>query len=139
VRSALALTLLVGTLSAAPVPKELKKPDDKELLVGTWMTTGSGTANFRFNADGTMQTWTGQDVGRPVLEWTWSDLDPMATPKRVKLTRAVGTASYDCLYELSGDSLKIAFIVDKTKPIPDKLQARPGFSVYELTREKPGK
>ena len=73
------------------------------------------------------------------MEWTWSELDTNATPKRVRLVRSVGSGGYDCIYELSGDGLKIAFILDKTRPIPAKVQAGPGFSFYDLAREKPAK
>jgi hypothetical protein len=129
---------LAGLATAAPIPKDFKQAGDKELLVGTWQPTDNGTANFRFHADGTLQTWSNQNAASPV-GWTWTNLDPTATPKRVTLTRTVGSGSYDCIYELTADTLRLAFILDKTKPIPDKPQAGPGFSFYNLAREKPAK
>jgi len=137
-RFAFALLLVAGTLAAAPVPKDFKRADDKELLVGTWKPADTGSAHFRFNPDGTMQTWNGRNAGNPV-DWTWTNLDPKTTPKRVTLTRTVGSGTYDCIYELNGDGFKLAFIIDKTRPLPDKLAAAPGLSFYDLAREKPAK
>lgn len=132
-RSLLALTLVIGlgVAPAAPVPKAVKKKDDAALVVGTWKPANNGTCWYQFNADGTMQTWHGLSKGSP-LDWTWT-LDPDTTPKRMKLTRAVGSGVYDCLYELDGDTLKIAFIVGAIEP--KKVEAAPGLQLYEQARD----
>lgn len=137
-RFALALLLTAGPVVAAPVPKDFKKPDDRQLLVGAWKPADNGTAHFEFRADGTMRTWHSRNVGNP-LEWTWTNLDPQAMPKRVTLTRTEGSGIYDCYYELTGDTLKVAFIVDKTLPVPGKLEPGRGLSFYLLTRDAPPK
>jgi hypothetical protein len=134
-RPLLAALLFAGFVAAAPVPKAVKKKDDKELIVGTWKPANKGTCWYQFNADGTMQTWHGQGKGSP-LDWTWT-LDPNAAPKRMKLTRAVGSGVYDCLYELDDDALKIAFIVGAIEP--KKVEAAPGLQLYEQARDTSSK
>lgn len=108
-RPLLAVILLVGFVTAAPVPKAFKKKDDSVLIIGTWKPAAEGaTCWYKFNADGTMRTWHTPESGPP-LDWEYT-LDPTANPKRVKLTRTTApTESYNGSYELDGDQLKIAF------------------------------
>jgi uncharacterized protein (TIGR03067 family) len=130
-RPLLAAALLAGFAVAAPVPKAAKKKDDATQIVGTWKPAADAGCWYQFNADGTMQTWHGLGKGSP-LDWTWT-LDPTATPKRMKLTRAVGSGVYDCIYELDGDGLKIAFVLGAKDP--QKVEAAPGLQLYEQTRD----
>jgi hypothetical protein len=137
-RPLLVVVLLAGftPAHAAPVPKAVKKKDDKELIVGTWKPANKGTCWFQFNADGTMKTWHDPNAHSP-LDWTWAIEETDRLPKRIKLARAVGSGAYDCIYELDGDGLKIAFIVG-TKD-PQKLEAGRGVELYEQTRDTSGK
>jgi hypothetical protein len=133
------LSLLAACpLLAAPVPKEFRKRGDGVAIVGAWKPADGNSAHFQFRADGTMRTWHGQNSG-PALEWTWTNLDPAATPKRVTLTRQNGNGAYDCYYELTGDALTIAFITDKSQPVPERLGPARGLSVYPLTRDPSAK
>ena len=136
-RTAFVLLVAAGSLVAAPVPKDFRKAADKESLVGAWKSSDGTKQWYEFKGDGTMKTWNElrEEQAVPYL-WT---IDPTATPKRMTLTRAVGSGTYDCLYDLTGDGLKLAFILDKTRPLPDKLAAAPGLSFYDLAREKPAK
>lgn len=137
-RFALVLLLAVGTLSAAPIPKELKKDGDEAKILGTWKPADHMTAWFRFDADGKMRTWHVPEVGPPI-DWTYT-LDPKGTPKRVKLTRTNNDlTSYDCLYEIDGDKLTVAFIVNKQAGIPDKIGPHAGLQIYALVRNAAGK
>ena len=109
------LALLAGTLVAAPVPKDFKKPDDAAALLGTWKAhrltmQGKDDANihthtFGFDADGKCHTLYGQGQRS---DWTFA-LDPKATPKRMTWVAAgAGRGpTFDCVYELSGDTLKL--------------------------------
>ena len=82
-----------GTAAAAPVPKELRKPDDKNLIVGTWKPSDRNGCWFRFAADGTLETWYPLNGNSP-MKWTWTIADTKATPKRVTLTRVSNRQVY---------------------------------------------
>lgn len=134
-RPLLAIALLVGLALAAPVPKELKKKDDATAIIGTWKPASTGTCHFKFNDDGTMRTWHSPNIGSPI-DWTYT-LDPIATPKTMKLTTAKGKETHDCIYELDGDGLKIAFVLGAKDP--KKVEAGPGLQLYEQTRDTSAK
>ncbi len=134
-RHLLALALLAGFATAAPVPKALKPKADAELIVGTWMPANSGTCWYQFNADGTLKTWHGPNKRSP-LDWTYT-LDTTVTPKRVLLTGKADQKSFECVYELDGDGLKIAFVLGAKDP--KKVEAGPGLQLYEQTRDTSAK
>jgi uncharacterized protein (TIGR03067 family) len=142
-RLALALLLTAGTLLAAPVPKELRKKDDRAAIVGTWRTVRhdgrAENANtwFRFEADGTLRTWHGQHPNSS-QSWTWALADPTATPKRATLAQ-VGGAKYECLYELAGDTLKIGFVMNANAGLPTRVELHPAIQLYEMTRDPSAK
>lgn len=136
-RPLVAVVLVAALAPAAPVPKAVKKKDDKELIVGTWKPANKGTCWFQFNADGTLKTWHDPNAHSP-LDWTWAIEETDRLPKRIKLTRAGGgNESYVCIYELDGDGLKIAFIVGAKDP--QKVEAGPGLQLYEQTRDTSNK
>jgi len=138
------LALLAGTLVAAPVPKDFKKADDATLLAGTWKAHrltmhGKDDANihthtFGFDADGKCHTLYGQGQRS---DWTFT-LDPKATPKRIKWVSVQGNSNFDCVYELSGDTLKLGFL-GAGQPVPDKVEPGPALTLYEMTRAKDAK
>jgi uncharacterized protein (TIGR03067 family) len=134
-RPLLALTLLASLAPAAPVPKAVKK-DDAARIVGSWKPTDKGTCHYEFKADGTMRTWHTPEVGKPI-DWTWT-LDPEATPKRLKLTYVASKQSYDCVYSLDGDRLKLAFTLG-VKQLHEKWEETPGIQLYDQTRDTSGK
>lgn len=116
------------------MPKELNKKDDSAGIVGTW-TQGTGiTCWFQIAANDTLKTWHDPNRGFP-SDWTYT-LDPTASPKRLKLT-TTGQQSYDCIYELDGDTLKIAFILGAKDP--KMVEAASGLQLYEQTRDTSAK
>lgn len=141
-RLAFALLLAVGSLPAmltgAPVPKELKKPDDKTAIVGTWLGIGGDQVRFAFEADGTLRTWYGANPAG-AMRWTWEVTDPKATPKRARINRAENpTAGYDCVYEFTPDGLKFALILSAgTKA--EKVEPLSGLEFHAMTRDTSGK
>ena len=138
-RTALVLLIAVGTLAAAPVPKDFKKADDAKLIVGTWMGTGSDTVRFAFAADGTLRTWYGPN-SNGAMGWTWAVTDPKATPKRARVNRAENPAAgYDCVYELAGDTLKFALLLTAGMPPPDTVERKPGLEFHAMTRDAAAK
>ena len=133
-----ALALLVALASAAPVPKEIKKKDDKARLVGTWAAVAlngkpqpAGTYTFTFDADGGVNLQTG---GGSASEWTWT-IDPTESPKRMKWVDKKNPAtSWECVYELTGDTFKLGF-VPPGQPTPATVEVTPGVTLYEMTRD----
>lgn len=131
-RTTLLVLLAVTSSTAAPVPKGVKKKDDAALIVGTWKPTDKGTCHCEFKADGTMRTWHVPEVGPPI-DWTYT-LDPTTTPKRMKLATADGKNSYDCVYSLDADRLKLAFTLG-VKQFHEKWEETPGLQMYDQTRD----
>lgn len=141
-RFAFALLLAVGPLVAAPVPKDFKRPNDRARLVGLWKVqslTLNGQANaqistvtFGFAADGRCHTLYGQGQRS---DWTYT-LDLKANPRRMRWVKADNPGTtFDCVYELDGDTLKLGFIASG-KPAPAKAEPGPDLTLYEMTREK---
>ena len=128
-RPLVALALLVSLAVAAPVPKVVKK-GDAEQIVGTWKPANT-SCWYQFNADGTLKTWHDPNRHSP-LDWTYT-LDPTTSPKQVRLTTADGKTSYNCIYDLEGDSLKLVFVLGVKDP--KKVEAGPGLQLYEQTRD----
>jgi len=139
-RFAVLSVLAVGSVAAAPVPKDFKKPNDKSRLVGTWVGTAPDQVRFQFAADGTLHTWHGADPQAGRMGWTWTVTDPTATPKRARINRAENpSAGYDCVYEWSGDTLKFALIIDTKQATPAKVEKGSGLEYHQMTRESSGK
>ena len=143
--SLLALALLAGFAAAAPVPKVLKKKDDKTALAGTWLVTEL-TVNGR-NNNVSYNTFTFDAEGKVTLRykkddpggsaWTWT-IDPEATPPRMQWATQPGRNDWDLVYEVDGDSLKVGFISKGAKP-PAKVEPGDGLTLYVMTRDTPGK
>ena len=131
--------LTLGTVVAAPIPKELRTVGDAKAIAGTWVGTGSDKVRFRFLADGTLHTWYGErEQGR--MGWTWAITDQKATPKRARINRAENPAAgYDCVYELTGDTLKFALILNANGVVPPAVVPQPGLEYHAMTRESAGK
>ncbi len=129
----------VSAVSAAPVPKDFKKPDDKTLLVGTWTMTRcnvggreetGGWKTLMIDADGAVKAT--QD-GKPVFEYTMT-LDPTATPKRMPWRDKGGAdARYECVYQFTAGGLTISIPHDHKQP-PASVEPGPRVTVYEFKR-----
>ncbi len=142
-RPLLAVALLAGLASAAPVPKALKKADDATRIVGTWKPIDKESAWFQFNDDGTLKTWHGGEGGaaNSHMDWKWA-LDPDATPspRKVRLTRVPDSENgYDCLYELDGDTLRFVFLLSPNMPRPKKVERGDNLQLHQLARHTPAK
>ena len=143
-RPLFAVALLVGLAPAAPIPKALKKSDDKTLIVGTWQVhtlTVSGRKadisndTFVFDAEGKVKLLNGgRDNGS---FWTWT-IDPDASPPGMRWASNGGRNNWDCVYELSGDTLKVGFISSGAKR-PEKVEPGASLTLYEMTRDTTAK
>ncbi len=136
-RPLLAVALLAFVSPAAPVPKGMKaKKDDASQIVGLWLaTTNANTHSFRYNDDGTMKVWNGPqgEAGGVPYKWT---LDATASPKRMTWY-SVGstTPSFECVYELDGDSLSITY--ESAPTVPKGVGV--GNQNHKMTRSEPSK
>lgn len=144
--------ILVAALApAAPVPKDAKKADDKDLLLGTWKTVtengkdGSGviTHTWEFGKDDHLSQQYGGNGGKlgpqeGVSNWTWK-LDTTVTPKKLTWVSTKDPLDkWESAYELDGDTLRVV-IVYKGTPWPEKVAAGKGLYLYELKRDTPKK
>ncbi len=142
-RFAVLSVLVVGSVVAAPVPKELRKTDDAKAVLGTWKAHALSvngrpeqviaTHTFRLEPDGRSHTLFG-DGQRS--DWTYT-LDPTTTPKRMTWVGA-GTGNnvtFQCVFEVSGDTMKLGFI-GNGKTAPAKVEPGPDLTLYEMKRVK---
>lgn len=139
IRAWLVVFLAAAPLAAAPVPKD-NKPADQKQIVGTWKaekTYMSGREvlgpfadnTFAFDAKGGM-TWTLR--GTRTFEFTFV-LDPAAAPKRLTRVAKADGSEWRCLYELDGDKMKLA-VVNKNAELPKMLEPGADVDYYELKR-----
>jgi uncharacterized protein (TIGR03067 family) len=138
-RPLLAFALLVGLAPAAPVPKALKKADDKSLLLGQWKTTSEAgntgkviwTHTYQFEDTGRLKQRFGEDG---LSEWDWT-IDPEPTPKRMRwVNRSDAKVAFDGVYELDGDTLRINY-VSANSPLPRGLGLTADGYAVEMTRD----
>ena len=142
-RHLFALLLLVGLASAAPVPKTLKKADDKTLVMGKWRTTSESgktgkdiwTHTYHFDDTGHLQQWFGPTDSS---NWDWA-VDPDQSPKRMTwVDRKNSSNAFDCTYELDGDTLRINCVAAK-QPLPKGVGPKAGGHAIEMTRDTSAK
>ena len=137
-RPLLAVALLIGFTSAAPVPKELKKKDDAAIIVGRWIGAGLYHDSYEFYEDGTMKVW--NVAGEPkAVPYRWT-LDGTASPKRMTWYDPNSDPlqpARECVYELEEDVLKITY---GAGPNIVPAAVGPGNGIaYCTTREAPAK
>ena len=137
----LAAVACVSAASAAPVPKDFKKPDDKTRLVGTWTVTlcnvsgrefpNPGWESLLIDADGGIRAVSRE--GTTVFEYA-TVLDPTAAPKRMPF-RDTKTAAvmYECVYQFTAGGLTISIPHDHKQP-PASLDPGARATVYEFKR-----
>lgn len=136
-----ALPLAVPSV-AAPIPKELKAvKTDAEQLVGTWIIVSSNHHNkdspgsvgirYVFKGDGTcMIIHQNNSQHGPVKV----GFDEKANPKTYSWVTPWGT--WKGVYELSGDTLKMAAVGDKNGQPPAGVGPGQNVEYSELKREK---
>jgi uncharacterized protein (TIGR03067 family) len=139
-RPLLALALLVGLAPAAPVPKALKKADDKSLLLGQWKTTSEQgqkgaaiwTHTYLFEESGQLKQWYGPK--NDCSHWDWA-IDPDQSPKKMTwVNRQNPQNAFDCTYELDGDTLRLNYVGAK-QPLPKGVGPKAGGYAIEMTRD----
>lgn len=135
--------VLVGSAVAAPVPKELKKEDDKARLRGAWSTesvnvSGQPWKDFSlhtmiFDADGGLRA----KYHKGIADHTWTlKLDPDANPKRMSwIATDQKNDGYECAYAFVGEQLVISIAHQKQNP-PGSVLPGPTATVYHLNRAK---
>ena len=134
------LVLSIAPSTAAPGLKD-RKDDDKARIVGNWkqealcMRGGrmdtERTGSFRFGSDGSCGISSGGGKENGALY----TLDPSTTPRRMKWLNGPEKTEWQCLYELDGDTLKVAF-VDHGTEAPKKIEPAPNLTIYYLKRMK---
>lgn len=136
------LLLAVPLLLAAPVPKELKAAKaDAEAILGTWEIVAcvrngrpdAGTVGlkYRFAAGGTCTIL--HKGGNRTSELKCL-LDPTAAPKRFLWDATWGT--WNGVYELKGDDLKMVFPDQAKAPPPAEVGPGPAVNYSVLKRVK---
>lgn len=136
------LLLVLPLAAAAPVPKELKAArTDAEAVVGTWVivaanhhgkdTPGSAGIKYVFRGDGTcvIVHQNGSEHGPVKVSF-----DQKANPKSYSWVTPWGT--WKGVYELTGDTMKMAAVGDKNGNPPTAPAAGPNIEFSELKREK---
>lgn len=130
--------LLVGITSAAPVPKSLKKNDDKSQLLGTWRATSEQgktgkdiwTHTYLFEDTGHLQQWYGPTDSS---NWDWT-IDQERTPKKMTWVNKKDGRAFDCTYELDRDTLRLNY-VGAGQPLPTGVGPKAGGNAIEMTRD----
>ena len=137
---AILMMIAVPSVSAAPVPKELKKTD-ADRIVGLWTQTGScnggGNVNppdgtsWKFEARGKASIiQKGGGVPRGDIKYA---VDPAADPKAFDWIAPWG--EWYGVYTLDGDSLTIYISSGKGKAGRNlKATTGPGIEMYSFTR-----
>lgn len=139
-RPLVALLLLVGLATAAPVPKVVKKKtDDAELLLGYWKPVGDRSEGFEFAADGVMKAYGSRDRQGGGVPYKWS-IDPTASPKRMTWGGSTdGKPQWECVYELDGDKLRITYAIVGS-PVPTEIGPHVKGGLFcDLIRDTPAK
>jgi uncharacterized protein (TIGR03067 family) len=139
---AIAWLLLPALASvAAPALKE-KNKDDRTRILGMWTQESlsqrgaepqgnNAATTFHFDADGTCGITHGQGQAMMAVY----SLDPQSSPRRMKWLNGPEKAEWMCLYELVGDTLKVAFVDQDTEP-PTKIEPAKNLTIYYLRRAK---
>ncbi|HEX3151459.1 MAG TPA: hypothetical protein VHR66_25500 [Gemmataceae bacterium] len=124
---------------AAPALKE-KNQEDRTRILGVWAQESislrgedpqgsNNTSTFKFDADGNCGITIGIGRAMPAVY----SLDPQSSPRRMKWLNGPEKSEWICLYELTGDTLKVAFVDQGTEP-PTKLEPARNLTIYYLRR-----
>lgn len=117
-RPLLAIALLATLAPAAPVPKALKKADDKSGLVGTWKPD-KGSEWFQFDAEGGMKAWTTNNAGSPVPYTYAIEPNPDGQEWRMIWTsKGQPKPSYQVAFVVDGDRLYMHYSGFSAQPMP---------------------
>lgn len=128
-RPLVVLTLLAGLITAAPVPKALKKADDKSSLIGTWKPD-KGSEWFQFDTEGGMKAWTTNTAGTPV-QYTYA-VEPDTDGREWRMIwsmKGQPRPSYQAVFVVDGDRMNMTYSGFSAQPMakPDP-SATPNFT-----------
>jgi uncharacterized protein (TIGR03067 family) len=137
----LSCSMIAATLSiAAPALKDPKKEQDSARILGKWaveslsvhgtVPDNTQSTSMRFSKDGTCGITNGSTENGAKYS-----LDTTTTPGRMKWLNGPEMTEWLCLYEFTGEKLKVAF-VDPRTPAPDKIEPAKNLTIYYLTRLK---
>lgn len=131
VRTLCMFALVALPLAAAPVPK--KKTTDVELIQGLWNDgRGGDTAHWHFLANG--EGGFGAKKNPQAAKYR---LDTTTDPKQFDWSQNGGKTWFLGIYELDGDTLKIALAQGGTGERPDEFGGKnPRYQYFTMTRVK---
>ena len=148
VAAALLAVAVAGGLGYAALAQD-KKPDkpkeDRDVIVGTWTVekveeSGKDTSEtddgkvFRSNP---LTISADKVVLEGVFEMSYK-LDPAAKPKGIDLDNGAGK-TFDCVYSLDGDTLKICAPVAPGGPRPTEVGTKKGSDTRLLVLKRKAK
>ena len=140
------LMLLIGVafassaLSAAPVPKEVKRSNDEFRILGKWKQEflssrgaekeAATATTFHFEAEGKCSIAYGDG---PSQNPSGYSLDAAPSPRAMKWLNGPEKTEWRCLYEIQGDTLKVCFI-DPNTEMPTAIAPAQNATIYYLKR-----
>ncbi len=134
-----AVVFALGSACAAPVPKDFKKPDDKTLIVGTWVLTRANL-NGQENAEYFWHSMTFDADGNTRFRYkTIPDqenefkLDTAASPKMLTWLKKSVVSGNPRPYAFRDGRLVMAVGEGDRKPV-QSLEPGPGVIVLEYER-----
>lgn len=133
-RTVVLFLLATGSVSAAPVPKEVSRQTDAERFVGTWETVVSESggkpyskARWTFAEDLKMTSNPLPGAEGGTSEWVIK-IDPKAKPKTIDI------GGYPGIYDFDGAEIRIAYAVGGERPT--ELSSK-GSQFYSVLRRVP--
>lgn len=127
--------LLITAARAADAPV-----DDAKAIAGTWVVESCTMFGDPVqNRVGTTMTFTADKIVVKGEVENWESkykLDPSAKPKRLDLLNEAPEKPSLCIYELTGDVLKICIPEKPIDPRPPKLESSKSTTVLVLKRKK---
>lgn len=138
-RTLMVIVLALASATAAPVPKELKKQDDKTRILGTWVLAranenGKESPNYfwhsmTFDAEGNTRFQYKRGVDQ-IHQYT---LDPAGTPKTLTWRQGANPGTGARPYEFRDGRLVMA-TTNTGRAQPATLDPGPGVIVLEYER-----
>jgi len=138
-RRTFVLLMFASSVSAAPVPKEVRNAEKFE---GTWrvvglnndMEYGNGEAHWTIDADGNLHLHNGVALDRASVSTIRIAFDPKV--KSVDYTQTHDGRNYPGIYQLTGDTLKMCYRLTGDVR-PTTVAAGPDLNLWILKRVRP--
>ena len=139
IRRAFALLMFASSVSAAPVPKEVRRA---EVFEGTWKVValnndeeyGNGQSHWTIDANGALQLHDGTTFSQEAPSNIRIAFDPKT--KSVDYTQTSDGRNYPGIYQLSGDTLKMCYRLTGDLR-PTTVVAGPDLNLWILKRVRP--